>query len=428
MDTVAGIGYLIIMISLKNKRNVIIGTIVILLALGSMPFAFYMFSPEFPETVPSADKVDHDDNRSRQQIELFDKFTRYLRLNHGGIIESDKLDPGDIDSDISHEDQLFFIHKYRIINDKLIIQLIRSFGKSEQISYKIRKFTYQNKELNKPDSYEVIFYQNELPWVSVKMEWANEKLYQERQQIQYTEVTEQSRVDQIEPASPAPFRDQAKLVIVIDDVGNNMDVFQKFLQLEYELTYSILPQLPLSHVTAELAHKAGHDIMLHLPMQPKEWPRFNPGNGALFLSDSEDVIKEKMKINLQSVPYVVGVNNHMGSAYTQYPPGLDVLMKILNNNNLFFMDSKTAPGDITRNTARNNNVQYISRNIFLDNFQDKEYIKGQLLKAARIARKNGRAIAIGHPYHTTYQVLSEQLPLLKQEGIEITPVSEIVSR
>ncbi len=413
---------------LKNKRNIVVGAVFILLALGSMPFAYYMFSPKFPETVPSADKTDRDDNRSKQQIELFNKFTRYLRLNHGGIIESDKLDSNNTASDISHENQLFFIHKYRIINDKLIIQLIRSFGKSEKISYKIRKFTYQNKNLKKPDSYEVIFYQNELPWVSVKLEWANEKLFQERQQIQYTEVTEHSSIDQLEADLPGTHQDQAKLVIVIDDLGNNMDVFQKLLQLEYELTYAILPQLPLSHVTAEMAHKAGHDIILHLPMQPKEWPKYNPGKGALFLSDSEAVIREKMESNLQSVPYIVGVNNHMGSAYTQYPSGLDVLMKILSSRNLFFMDSKTAPGNISRTTARNNNVLYMSRNIFLDNFQDGEYIKGQLLKAARIARKNGRAIAIGHPYQITYQVLSEQLPLLEQEGIEIARVSEIVSR
>ena len=406
-----------------EKRSVIVAAILVLLAVGTLPFVYLMFTPEFPETVPSPGNIEPENQRYQDQVSFFNDFTRYLRLNHGGMIEAEERDRY---PEESPEGMLSFNHRYKYIHDDLLIKLIRNYGKEAAIGYKIKKYTYKDKALNKPDSYEVIFFKRSNPWISVKLEWVDEKLYQEKEQIQYTEVTEHSTKDQEEPELPVKDPSQPKLVIVIDDLGNNMEVFQHLIQLDYEITYAVLPQLSFSRETAEIVNRKGHDVMLHLPMQPKEWPKYNPGSGALFLSDSNEMVYQKMEENFKSVPYIVGVNNHMGSAYTQYPEGLDVLMKILASRNLFFMDSKTAPGDLARNIARRNQVIYMSRNIFLDNVQNESYVTGQLYKAVSIAKKIGQAIAIGHPYQVTYQVLSDHLPLLEQDGIQIVPVSALL--
>jgi polysaccharide deacetylase 2 family uncharacterized protein YibQ len=412
---------------LSEKRTVIIAVVVFILVVGSIPISYFLFRSDFPDTMPSVDRSGLNDKNFQAQTALFNKFTKYIRLNHGSIVEAEEIDPDAATANDKKQGVLAFVHKYKFINDRLIINLIRSFSQTEGIEYKIKKYTYKDKKLNKPDTYEVVFFNKSLAWVTVKLEWQDESLFQKRKQIQYTESAEQSAIDQEESEPSIKPTDQAKLVIVIDDLGNNRGVLDDLLQLDFNITYAILPQLPQSWETAELVNQAGHDVMLHLPMQPKEWPRYNPGDGALFITDSEVAIYQKMAINLQSLPHVIGVNNHMGSAYTQYSEGLDVLMKILKEKNLFFMDSKTAPGNTAKQTAIKNNVRYLSRNIFLDNLQQEGYIKEQLYKAAAIARKNGRAIAIGHPYPVTYQVLARHLPLLQEDGIEIIPVSRLIA-
>lgn len=410
-------------ISMNKKTAGIIAVLAGLLIIIAL-FIYFFHTPEFPDSVPSAEKVSIQEENYQKKKAFFDTFTRYIRENHGGIIQAEEItrtaaDPED--KDISY---VVFRHKYKYLNTDLLFKLINNFAKNDRIAYKIKRYSYQNIDKDKPDTYEVIFSRETHPWVAVKLEWANEYLSREQQRIQYIEMTEEIKVDQEEPAIQP--KNGPRLVIILDDFGNNMEVFEKLIELDYPITYSILPQLPHSLETAERVNKAGYDVMLHLPMQPRDWPKYNPGVGALMIEDDAETIQRKMSENLQSVPYIVGVNNHMGSAYTQYSEGLDILMGILKEKNLFFVDSKTSPGNIAKNSAKRNDVLYLSRNIFLDNIQNEEYVSGQLAKAVRFARKYGTAIAIGHPYYVTYDVLSRQLPEIEREGILITRISDLL--
>lgn len=406
-----------------DKKFLVAGGI-LLVVVAFIVSLFVFFSPEFPESVPSSENISVREENYREQSQFFSRITRYLRDNHGGIIEAEE-----IDKNISVEGEksfsyLLYRHRYKFIDENLLVKLVRNFAKSEGISYKLKRYTYKNKELNRPDSYEAVFYKSDDPWVSLKMEWADESRFQQKPRIQYTESTESSKKDLEEPVVVP--NSVVRLVIIIDDLGNNMEVFRKLIQLDYDITYSILPQLAFSQETAEIVNQAGHDIILHLPMQPKDWPRYNPGIGALMINDDSETIQSKMESNLSSVPYVIGVNNHMGSAFTQHSQGLNILMKILRDRNLFFVDSKTAPGNTARSIARQNQVAYISRNIFLDNVQDLAYVEGQLNKAAKLAKRLGSAIAIGHPYQVTYRGLKNLLPQLEKQQIRIAPVSELL--
>ncbi len=410
-----------------REKKLLIAAVVIVLLSGVMLLARFLSPPEFPESVPSAEQLDVRSENYKIQVEFFNRLTRYLRENHGGLIEAEEIDKNlAVEGDKGYT-YVIFRHRYKYIDDELIIKLLQGFSKTENIGYKIKKFSYTDKSLKKPDSYEIVFQKESLAWISVKLEWADDAAYQQKRAIQYTEITDEIAVDLEEPQIPEVKKsDQPTIIIIIDDFGYTMEMFNQFIQLDYEITYSILPQLPFSLETAEQVHRAGYDVMLHLPMQPKDWPRYNPGEGALLITDSDEIVRQKMDLNFKTVPYAVGVNNHMGSAYTQYSEGLNVLMKILNGRQLFFIDSKTAPGNTARNAARNQNVAYYSRNIFLDNIQEESYVRTQLYKAVNIAKKRGKAIAIGHPYQVTYNVLAKHLPEIESNGASIAGVSYLL--
>ena len=242
----------------------------------------------------------------------------------------------------------------------------------------------------------------------------------------YTQDSEPQLADSEQ--TPYSSNDYSRLIIVIDDLGNRMDVLRKLISLDYDITYSVLPQQQFSLETADTVFEQGREVMLHLPMEPKEYPKYNPGLGALLISDTQDTIIEKLERNLETVPYAVGINNHMGSAFTQHDEGLDIVMQVLSGRMLFFLDSKTAPGRIAKRSARDYRVPYLSRDIFLDNNLEVEAIGKQLMKAARIASRHGKAIAIGHPHFETYQALAKYLPEIEARGIQITRISDLLNQ
>ncbi len=412
------------MMNSRLAKPILIGLAVIIPIILIAVFIVRMSSPDFPETIPSSEKKDKLDVSNQAQIEFFNQFTRYIRDNHGGLILAEGLKDSEEQDSEKQTKSIRFRHTFRSINNDLLFKLIQRFADGLLTQYQIRKYSYKDKALNKPDFYEVEFLKNAKPWIVVKMEWQDTVIPEKKESIQYTEVTDVAQKDQMDPVEGKTEKPQ--LVIIIDDLGYNMEVFNKLITIDQEITYAILPQLAFSLETAETVNKKGHDIILHLPMQPKEWPKYDPGNGALLISDDSKTIQKKMASNFESVPYIVGVNNHMGSAYTQHKRGLDVLMTILKEKELFFLDSKTAPGDISKRSAKSKGVRFLSRNIFLDNIQNPDYVRNQLYKAVKISKKWGKAIVIGHPYEVTYQVLSKELPLLEEQGIHIARITDIL--
>ena len=230
-----------------------------------------------------------------------------------------------------------------------------------------------------------------------------------------------------QPATPRalPEDDTIAISLIIDDIGYDKKVAMALYALEPNISFSVLPWSPFGRVISRMLADRGAEIMLHLPMEPMEYPSVNPGPGALLTSMPPDVLIAQLEKNLGEVHGVSGVNNHMGSMFTTRAYQMNQIFTILKKQNLFFIDSRTAKNSQCRASARLLQVRFGERDVFLDNVQEVGYITGQFEQLKKIARKHGVAIGIGHPYPATLETLKIELPKIKGE-IDIIPASRLV--
>ncbi len=230
------------------------------------------------------------------------------------------------------------------------------------------------------------------------------------------------------PPAPKPPRDVKHLprvAIIFDDMGYDRKFAQDLSQLDGEITFSILPHSPYRDTIARIAHENGLDTMLHLPMEPFEYPDVNPGPGTLLTTMTPDQLLSQLEKNLASVPYIKGVNNHMGSKMTSESSQLYQIFSILKKKNLYFIDSRTTSKTLCKPSARLFQIPFAQRDVFLDHNQDADFIRKQIKELIRIAQRNGQAIGIGHPHSVTYEVLREMMPELRK-NVKLVPASAIV--
>ncbi len=219
---------------------------------------------------------------------------------------------------------------------------------------------------------------------------------------------------------------KARVAILIDDMGGNLNRLKEILELDSPITIAVLPHLRHSREVSRIAEMSGRDVLLHLPMEPRNLVMNHPGPGVLLTDMAGAEIRKTVVEDLGFVPEAVGVNNHMGSRFTEDEPGMRQVFSILKERGLFFVDSRTTSASQGRRLARKIGVPSAERDVFLDNKRDAKYIDGQIDTLVRIAMKEGTAIAIGHPYPETLAALREMVPDLKERGIEVVPVSQLV--
>lgn len=227
------------------------------------------------------------------------------------------------------------------------------------------------------------------------------------------------------PIPPLPKAELPKVAIVIDDLGQDIRQFWRVLEIDAPVTVAILPFLPHSRKVAEEATSMGKEVILHLPMEPKDASN-NPGRGALSTSMTGEEVEAQLKKDLEAIPYIRGVNNHMGSRFTEDEGRMKVVLEVIKGRGLYFLDSKTTPHSTVSRLAKSMGVRAIDRQVFLDNEEDREYVKGQVERLITIAKDKGHAVAIGHPHPSTLSALKEMLPLLKEAGVEVVPLSSLV--
>ena len=217
---------------------------------------------------------------------------------------------------------------------------------------------------------------------------------------------------------------KGKIAIVIDDWGYNLDNLYLLDQIKYPLTASVLPRLDYSKPVASELHKRGFQILLHLPMEPHE--KFRLEKNTILASMSGQEIINIIDQDLADIHYAIGVSNHMGSKATEDLRTMSTVLNELKRRNLFFLDSFVSPKTICSDLAAKLHVGFAKRDVFLDNREEPEYIKGQIYKLKRKADMYGRAIGIGHDRKITLQVLKETMPELEREGYKLVFVSELV--
>ncbi|HPD60657.1 MAG TPA: divergent polysaccharide deacetylase family protein [Thermodesulfobacteriota bacterium] len=217
-----------------------------------------------------------------------------------------------------------------------------------------------------------------------------------------------------------------QLAIIIDDLGEDLKQTKEFLDLGIPLTLSILPDQPHSKESEKLAHARGCEVMLHLPMEPKNCLLHNPGAGAIYTNMDEGRIAEVIKSHIKKFSYIKGVNNHMGSRATEDEKTMHAVLKTLKSTDLYFVDSQTSSQSIAYRVAREMGIPSGKNMIFIDNEPEVNYSKNFIDKAIHLVINKGQGIIIGHPRETTLEALKEMTPKLKAEGIELVFVSTLV--
>lgn len=224
---------------------------------------------------------------------------------------------------------------------------------------------------------------------------------------------------------PAP-AERPRIALIIDDMGYDLAIAKRLLRMDAGLSISILPHSPFQKEIATLAHQAGREVLLHLPMEPLEYPEVDPGPGALITSMTPDEMLAVLRRDLDAVPHISGVNNHMGSRLTEDAARIRQVFTILKKRGLFFIDSLTSPRSQCAQVAQLFKLPFAQRHVFLDHTQEANAIRFQIKRLISTAKKHGQAIGIGHPYPVTLQVLEEELTEVKK-GVTIVPVSDLIT-
>jgi uncharacterized protein len=221
-----------------------------------------------------------------------------------------------------------------------------------------------------------------------------------------------------------PFRDlnsKPLVAIVIDDVGLDRPHSKRAWELPGPLTLSFLPYAKDLREQARAAHAHGNELMLHLPMEPNG--RADPGPNALLVSLSDTELRNRVNTALDSFDGYVGVNNHMGSRFTAFKPGMEVTLRIFRARGLLFLDSRTTPETVGDQVAQELGVPSVARNVFLDDDESIDAVRRRLAETEAVARRQGFVVAIGHPHEATLQALAEWLPGLSAKGLVLSPLS-----
>lgn len=217
------------------------------------------------------------------------------------------------------------------------------------------------------------------------------------------------------------------ITIVLDDVGVARQHAEMAVALPAPIVLSIMTYAGNAAALAREAHAKGHEVMVHMPMQPMS-DAINPGPNALSVGMEAQEIKRRVDWGLGRLAGYVGLNNHMGSRFTQDTEGMRVVLAEAKRRGLLFLDSKTIAGSIGDKLAAEMGVTHIARDVFLDDDMSEAAVARQLANAEAIARKRGYAVAIGHPHPATIAVLKRWLPDAKARGFAIVPLTTIIKK
>lgn len=226
------------------------------------------------------------------------------------------------------------------------------------------------------------------------------------------------------PQKPPPSVARPKIAIIIDDMGHDPAIDRAFFSLDPAMAFAFLPYAPYTAGLASEARRKGHDVLIHIPMEPDN-PSIDPGPGVLTVSMDLDTMIDIVNKAIERVPGACGINNHMGSKFTASRQAMERFLAIVKHKGLFFVDSRTTAETVAYRTARAMGVPCAERAVFLDPKVDRKTVEHELDRLVKVASKRGSAVAIGHPHRVTYQVLRKRLPLVKKR-VKLVPLHVLI--
>lgn len=215
------------------------------------------------------------------------------------------------------------------------------------------------------------------------------------------------------------------VAIVIDDIGYAPKALNTLIHLPHALTFAVLPEAPYSQSAIKQLKHAQKETIVHLPMQGSTTRAQE--KTVLHTRMNKDTFTQTVRTELNQLDGIIGVNNHQGSVLTQSAKHMAWLMSELKTlDGFYFLDSKTSGKSMAYTTAKAFGIPTLQRDVFLDHERNEEFIHKQFSLLMRIAKKHGSAIGIGHPHPETIRVLKQRLPELKQQGVGVVFVSQLL--
>ncbi|CAM2009440.1 divergent polysaccharide deacetylase family protein [Acanthopleuribacter pedis] len=225
------------------------------------------------------------------------------------------------------------------------------------------------------------------------------------------------------PANPK----RPMIAVIIDDVGHKgIRQIQPLLDLKLPVTFAVLPHLAHSSTNSVHLHQHHYEVILHMPMEPDNFPKTNPGEGAILSYLNETEVRTAVRKALKTVPFVVGVNNHMGSKITANRALMDAALEEVKKHDLYWIDSRTNPKTVAYALAKSKGMRTTERDVFLDAEESYAFTIKQLKETRAVADREGRAVAIGHPYPSTIRALRDVMPRLDREGYQFVFASRLL--
>jgi polysaccharide deacetylase 2 family uncharacterized protein YibQ len=218
-----------------------------------------------------------------------------------------------------------------------------------------------------------------------------------------------------------------RVALIMDDMGYSLDAIYDILSLEEPITIAIIPFSPVGEQTAQIAHQNGLEILLHLPMESINGSEdYNALEGMISTEMSEQDVIMNVERNLDQVPFISGVNNHMGSKVTPDESLMRIILQRLKQRNLFFVDSRTTGKSVAYDVALQLEIPTAQRHVFLDNELNEDAIRKKLEELFTLAQSRGEAVGICHPLPETIKVLKDYFRLAEEYGVRPVFVSELV--
>jgi polysaccharide deacetylase 2 family uncharacterized protein YibQ len=272
-----------------------------------------------------------------------------------------------------------------------------------------------------------------LPWATLTEHQASAPLARKEEK----KTSRASQKEAVKRAGPTPNSPSDRpgstilplVAIIIDDMGQDLNFMKELVDLQVPLTIAILPDAGQAIATAQMAVSHQLEVINHLPLEAFNGQTAGCGaDGLITTTMSQEEIWSRLEASLELLPAARGLNNHMGSKGTASQYVMEIIMEFLKQKNLFFIDSKTSSKSIAYDLALKRQVPAASRQVFLDADEDRSKIKDRLFELFTLARKNGQALGIGHPFEDTLRTLKTYLPEAKNYGVELATCSQLIKR
>ncbi|HJW43994.1 MAG TPA: divergent polysaccharide deacetylase family protein [Geothrix sp.] len=223
-------------------------------------------------------------------------------------------------------------------------------------------------------------------------------------------------VESPRPSGQGPAASLPRMALVIDDLGYMQpELVTRLCSLPVAFSVAVLPYQEFTRESAEIAHRLGKEVMLHLPMEPIGYPGpgRDPGPNAILYNLTESEIRHRVKLALDGIPHRAGVNNHMGSRITPDRTRMGWVLQEIKARKLFFVDSRTEKDSVAFDVAEQLGIPAVQRRVFLDDDKSFPEMEKQWDRALKLAEKDGSVLIIGHIYPETVEALEKLVPRAK---------------